>query len=418
MTHPPTHPDPARAEALEALKAQALPRALSALSEGKHARACEALAPLADLTLTDAEVARAWALMLGGVDDARHLTHELKRLASRWAADPEVVPTLAHAALAWSRRHLRLAPPAADDSPPAIGARALTHCLKESPPSAPEARAALYHARAKLLAFAGEEGEDQALSDLEVSLTLAPSGEAWYTLGRLHLSAARWEKAALCAEQARGAGLEAEQVSWLEAIARTALGAPHLDLALAAWARLKHDDLQRGAGGRPARLGLERVLVSLHAHLPAPHAGAEGGAGWVTEVVWVQPLSPCHGRVLHPTLHALPADVGDLVLWDAQPIDFEDVEGDTRPVMRALACLERGEMECRPAPLPWMPPEAREGLNARLPDGAFFYQGASAEALGGRPHGKLCWRRGGVSGEAAWAALQVAISEGLGGPLT
>jgi len=395
---PPLPPDAARDGALQ--------RALSALREGQHARACEALAPLAERTLTDPEVARAWALMLGGVDDARHLTHELTRLASRWAADPEVSPALAHAALTWSRRHLTLAPPAADDSPPALAARALTHCLRESPPSRPEARAALYHARAKLLAFAGDEGEEQALSDLEVSLSLTPAGEAWYTLGRLHLRAARWEKAALCAEQARAAGLDAEQVSWLEAIARTALGGEHLAGALEAWARLKHDDLQRGVGGRPARVGLERALVALTSRLPAPPGEpARAEAPWATEVVWAQPLSPCHGRLLHPTLLDLPADAGDLVVWDAQPVGFEEVEGDTRPVMRALACVERGELECRAAPRAWLSPEERERVSARLPGGAFFYQGASPDVLGGRAHGKLCWRRGAVEEGAVWAAF-------------
>jgi len=402
-------------------------RAWGALAQGDHAEACELLAPYADETRESAALAQVWAAMLSALDDERHLSYELSRLAGRWAEEPDVVAELAQSALKFCGRQLSLkAPPSIDPLPapegayapsrelePALwlGARVVSYCLEHAAPSAPEERAALYLLRARLLSLGGAEAEEGALGDFEVALSLSPElGLGWYELARLHLRRGRWEKALGALAQARAVGLDALQLTWLEVVAKTGLGGETASDSPALWVTLNHDELEIGAGGRAVKRGYEPQLVALHSHITDPHGGYDLTQAWALERVWVQPLSPCHGRVLHPTLSPLPAGYDDLVIWEPQPAQFEDVEGDERPVFRAIACLERGRAQSRPLPRSSLSAEQLSALNEGLPAGVFYYQAPHAPA---ERSGVICWPRGEPLTsalepfEARWAALEL-----------
>ena len=393
----------------KAVSPDLLNQAWGALAQGDHAQACALLAPYASQTTEDPLLAEVWASMLGAVEDERHLSYELARLAGRWAEEPRVVSAIAQSAIHWAGRALPLlAPPSAEPLPVEEGstlperslqpviwlaAQVVTFCLENAAPSAPEARAELYLARARLLSWGGAEAEEGALSDLEVALTLNPSlGVAWYTLARLHLAHARWEKSLGAIAQAREAGLEALQLTWLELVARSALGGDEARSCPELWAELGHEGLSVGAGGRAMKRGYEPQLVALHSHMAGPSGGYDLTQGWSLERVWVQPLSPCHGRVAHPTFSVLPAGYDDLIIWDPQPASFEEHEGDERPVFRAIACLERGQALSRPLPRPRLSESELQALNSGLAEGVLYDQAPHAPE--GEERGVICWPRG------------------------
>ena len=113
---------------------------------------------------------------------------------------------------------------------------------------------------------------------------------------------------------------------------------------------------------------------------------------WKSEIVLVQALSPCHGRILHPCQSQQPADFDDLIIWDPQPLQFIDLSGEQVPIMRALAVLEHGDAVVKPYPKPRLRESDLEQLNQTLPEGVFFYQGPETSFTQG-DHGKLCWPR-------------------------
>ena len=386
------------------LKMIAIDRAWAALAQRDPASACEALIPWVEETTTDSALAGVWATMLGQMDDAEHLSHELKRLAQRWAQTPLVVTQLSGAVLAWAQRTQRLGPPATPEGLIGLGVQIVEHCLTEAPPSAPNDRAALYGIKARLLSFGGVAGEERALQDYEVSLDLSPDqAEVWYHLGRLHLSRGRWEKARRAFAQAQHLGLDVTPLWWSLAIALTALATPGeeaLSTLRTAWSRAGHDDLLPTRDHRMGQLDLPPALIALTTHMVGVSGDYDTTDPWRHELVWVHPLSPCHGRLIHPTLESFPANFDDVVLWDGQPARFEEIDGTEQPIFKAIACLRRGEAHTRLFPLsismsgPALSAWVAE-INERLPRGVFLYT-----AVDGDPaQVRLCWPRGQVIGE-------------------
>jgi hypothetical protein len=61
------------------------------------------------------------------------------------------------------------------------------------------------------------------------------------------------------------------------------------------------------------------------------------------EVLWVSPLSPCHGVVQTPTVRKANVDFGDVVLWDGAPVRVHEVDGRPVPVFPLLSILRPGD---------------------------------------------------------------------------
>lgn len=403
-------------ESSDDAKQNACQTAWRSLAQDRPQAAAEALRPFAEQTTEDEGLACAWAAMMGWVDDLEHLEREIRRLARVWAATSSVVTEMARAILhAWTRRP-GPSPFADRESVIGLGVDLIDLCLKESPPSKPDQRATLFLLRAALLTWAGPLGDERALNDIEIALTLTPEdGAGWFQLARLHLVRGRWEKAALATEHAIHYQFDALRAGWNLAVALTGASPYKLegvrDLQ-AAWELAGHDEFSESsvidAHGRAVALGLPHQLVAVHTQMNSL-GGWELDQPWSSEVVWVQPLSPCHGRLLHPTAGQLPADFDDLILWDPQPARFERVEGEERPIMSALALLERGKAIVRPLPRPRLTLSQQRSLDEALPSGVFFHQPQNDDAH----TGKLCWPRGMVASEviarfeAAWDTLDI-----------
>jgi hypothetical protein len=61
------------------------------------------------------------------------------------------------------------------------------------------------------------------------------------------------------------------------------------------------------------------------------------------EVLWVQPLSPCHGVIQSPTARRASVDYGDVVLWDGAPVRLNRVGERDVPVFPLLWILRPGD---------------------------------------------------------------------------
>lgn len=398
-------------ESSDDLKKHACQTSWNALERDDPQTAAEALRPFAEETASDEELAQVWIAMLGSLEDLAHLEREVRRLARYWAAtSPIVLETCRSIRRAWGRQAGPL-PPAPRDSLIGLGVDLLDHCLEEAPPPDPEERASLFIERALLLSWAGPLGDERLLSDLEIALTLCPDRwEAWFCLVRAHLSRGRWSKAALACEEALRTGAPPQKIGWNLAVALTgcAPSSPEGVRSLReAWRMSGHEELaEEGISDRQGRVmggGYERQLVALNAHMVAIGGGWDSQQEWSLEVVWVQPLSPCHGRILHGTARTFPADFDDLIIWDPQPVRFTVFEGEERPVMGAIAILERGDALSRPLPRPRLTHKQLTQLNRALPQGVIFHQPED----GSSSTGKLSWPRGEPAFRVAQAFNQI-----------
>jgi len=111
------------------------------------------------------------------------------------------------------------------------------------------------------------------------------------------------------------------------------------------------------------------------------------------EVVWVAPLSPCHGVVQSPTFRDAPIDYGDLVLWDGAPVAEHRIPTSrSMPVFALLEILRRGDERRWPFVALEKEPGALTELEHALPGGTrifvqqerFEHHCAACEA--GEPH--------------------------------
>ncbi|MEZ4436608.1 MAG: hypothetical protein R3F65_29765, partial [bacterium] len=196
----------------------------------------------------------------------------------------------------------------------------------------------------------GARHDDKALAAFEAGLEADPTdARAWADLARLHQQRRRWAKGLGAAEEALRHA-DDRQARWTAAVCATALADPR---AAAHFAALDHlaappDATRPDPADRPHVDGLPPIEVVIWDTTPGPardpalDPDGDDPGDPIGEAVWVEPHSPCHGRVVSPTLRPLPADHGDLVIWDPVPLSFRDVDGAETPRFGALAVLERG----------------------------------------------------------------------------
>ena len=179
---------------------------------------------------------------------------------------------------------------------------------------------------ADALRMMGPEQDDDALKAYQLALTIDPTrGAWWFHLGLLHKWRGRFREG-LTANQKAFARLGAQRpVLWNLALCATALGEGKL--ALEAWEKL-------GIRGELSGGGMPFVPDMPPMQLRVATLGEETGQAdplpqeAVTfEVLWVQPLSPCHGVVQSPTARKASIDYGDVVLWDGAPVRMNRIEG-------------------------------------------------------------------------------------------
>jgi len=203
------------------------------------------------------------------------------------------------------------------------------------------------------LRMMGPEHDEDAMQAYQLALAIdGNNGWWWFQLGLLHKWRGRFREAldanqkafarlSRAASQAsEGARPSLKPVLWNLAISATALGEGKL--ALEAWEQL-------GVRGSLSGAGLPYVADMPAMQLRVATLGEETGRNdplpqkAVTfEVLWVQPLSPCHGVVQSPTVRRASVDYGDVVLWDGAPVRMNEVEGRAVPVFPLLWILRPG----------------------------------------------------------------------------
>jgi hypothetical protein len=192
------------------------------------------------------------------------------------------------------------------------------------------------------LRMMGPEYDEDALTAYKVALAIDDSkGSWWFHLGLFYKWRGRF-KEGLDANQRAYARLGAQKpILWNLALCATALGEGKL--ALEAWEKL-------GIQGTVSASGMPSVADIPPMQVRVATLGEDVGRNdplppqVVTfEVLWVQPLSPCHGVVQTPTVRKANVDYGDMVLWDGAPVRVHEVDGRPVPVFPLLSILRPGD---------------------------------------------------------------------------
>jgi hypothetical protein len=218
----------------------------------------------------------------------------------------------------------------------------------------------------------GRDAEAQEAFTRAIELD-AERGEWWYDAGLLDKWRARFDDGFAANEQARMRLGPERPVLWNLAICATALG--KAEEAVAAWEELGVTARLDQSRQMPYVAGLPPMLVRVLSRTPQSDATSELPPKAVAfELVWVAPLSPCHGVVQSPTFREAPIDYGDLILWDGAPVAAHKLsDEETVPVFPLLEILKRGE-EWRWAFVALeRETDALEGLEAELPEGTRLF---------------------------------------------
>jgi tetratricopeptide (TPR) repeat protein len=184
---------------------------------------------------------------------------------------------------------------------------------------------------------------DDALAACRTALAIDPErGTWWFNLGLLHKARGEWAEALDVNRRARALLGDEKPVLFNIAIAATALGRG--DDAAEALRRLGLD-AQVAPSGMPWVEGLPPAQVraaTLGSGLnPRDSAVPDRSVGF--ELLWVTPISPCHGVVSSASQRDASVDYGDVVLWDPVPVGVTDHAGKPVPRFPLLAVLRRGD---------------------------------------------------------------------------
>lgn len=352
-----------------------------ALAKGDSARAFELVAPLYAQVEHDARLATVWLTLLRIQPRREQLRADVERIVARWPDD---------AALQLS------------------GCDALIRAAELGGPDLPvgedsAAQRAVKLAEANLERLSFEQRKQPALGgywlmnqanalrlthrypDAAASYTealeLDPNNGDWhFNYGLLHKARGDFDGGLQEAQRARELVGERRGVLWNIAICATALGKG--DVAVEAMRKLGFDARVLD-NGMPHVDDLPAAQVRV-ATRGSGHGfgGAELERGVVFELVWVSPVSPCHGVVQTPTFREASIDYGDLVLWDGTPIGVIEHEGKPVPRFPLLSKLrDGGERRIRFVALEQDEGDV-EACARDLPEpGALFLQRARVEML-------------------------------------
>jgi hypothetical protein len=192
------------------------------------------------------------------------------------------------------------------------------------------------------LRMMGPEYDEDALKAYKLALTIDDkNGHWWFHLGLLHKWRGRFHEGLDANQRAYGRLGAHKPVLWNLALCATALGEGRL--ALEAWEKL-------GIKGELSKSGMPMVPGVPPAQVRVATLGEDVGRNdplpphVVTfEVLWVEPLSPCHGVVHTPTVRKANVDYGDVVMWDGAPVRVHSVDGRPVPVFPLLSILRAGD---------------------------------------------------------------------------
>ena len=269
------------------------------------------------------------------------LVAEVKRLAAGFGADPLVVTAACDALI---RDAERFAP---DEPPPADGAAhsalaLVQRCLddlaeehRDDPQTLAYLQVCLGNALRLVHLY------DRALPALKSALSKRPDhGAWWFNLGLLHKQRGDYVQGVEANRKARELLGDQKPVLWNLAICATATGDGQTAVeafgALGLSAYVAPSGMPQVDYMPPVQL---RVATVGPGHMGPSHVPDDAVS---FELVWVTPLSPCHGVVQTPTYRRGSVDFGDVVLWDVVPVGATTFEGKPVPRFPLLSVLREG----------------------------------------------------------------------------
>ncbi|MFO0693378.1 MAG: hypothetical protein U0230_07475 [Polyangiales bacterium] len=294
----------------------------------------------------DPELAAIWMDLCRITPDRPGLRAEAEKVLGRWPDDPTLVQMACGALLAAAERRPMDEPPLVADGPAQLAARAALRCLEGLPEAArkdPEVAGYLLAQRGNALRLSGPNEDAAAQQAFADALALdREKGGWWFDLALLHKWRGRFQQGFECNLRAQARLGDTRAVLFNLGICATAIGDGNV--AGLCWKKLGFPvDLHPKSGHAivedlpPMQIRVLSKGTGYGFDGPVP----DQAVGF--EVVWVQPLSPCHGVVATPTFREAPIDYGDVVLWDAAPVAV--VQGESGPVPRfpLLEILRRGD---------------------------------------------------------------------------
>jgi Flp pilus assembly protein TadD len=312
-------------------------RAWQLLGEGDSAGAWAQLEPLVAELDQDPELAALWLDLLRAQPSRTSLVAETARVLERWPDDAALVTRACDALI---RAAERTAPDVAQpaDSPAALAASAAEHCLQRCTDNA--MMPFLLMAGGNALRLLGRL--DEAQQAMERALAAMPDRAGfWFNLGLLHKARREFREALSANQRALGLAPSDNAALWNVAICATALGEGAT--AVNALRALGHDAKQ-AASGMPYVDGLPPLQVraaTIGSGLGVASTLPDRSVGF--ELLWVTPISPCHGVASSASYRDASIDYGDVVLWDAVPVAIGEHEGKPVPRMPLLAILVKGD---------------------------------------------------------------------------
>jgi tetratricopeptide (TPR) repeat protein len=281
-----------------------------------------------------APLALRWAALAESTDRGAAMREDLEEILAAWPEDPAIVDAAANALLGpVDGRPADDAIP--DDDPTHRVIPALRRCLgslDDRHAADPEVAGYLFNTLGNAYRLGGVRYDAAAEAAYESALATDPSRSWWrFNLGLLYKNRARFREGLEVYRRVHAEVGDEQAVLWNLAICATCEGEG--EAARSAWARLGlqtelgDDGLPRMAAG-PAKVRLSTAKIgSTHPSDDLP----------IYEHVWVSRRSPCHGVVGNPTLHDVGGDIGDVVVWDGQPIGYFQDGDERRPRFAALA---------------------------------------------------------------------------------
>jgi len=297
----------------------------------------------------------------------------LRQLLEAWTEDWRLTIAAASLLIEQAGRRGMDEPTLTEDGPATWAATALQRSLdalddadRQEADVAGNLRAMLGNA----LRLCGPGRDAEAQEAFTTAIELDPErGEWWYDAGLLDKWRGRFDEGYAANEQARMRMGPQRPVLWNLAICATALGKG--EEAVEIWEEIGVPARLDRARGMPYVAGLPPVLLRVLSRT-SPTDGTsqipDKTVGF--ELVWVAPLSPCHGVVQSPTFRDAPIDYGDLVLWDGAPVaGHQTSESETVPVFPLLEILRPGDERRWPFVAFEREPGALQGLEQSLPEG-------------------------------------------------
>jgi Flp pilus assembly protein TadD len=267
-----------------------------------------------------------------------------ERVVSGFATDPEVVITLSAALLRVAERRPPDEPPF-ERGPAHLAAAVCQSCfeaLTGEQRRDPEVGGYLQINLANALRMMGPDHDDDALKAYQLALTIDDAnGSWWFQLGLFYKWRGRFREGLDANRKAVARAGADRGMLWNLAICATALGDG--EAALEVWRSM-------GMPGELSKSGMPYVPDIPAMQVRVATMGEDVGEGdplppsAVTfEVLWVQPLSPCHGVVQTPTARRASVDYGDVVLWDGAPVRVSTANDRPVPVFPLLWVLRPGD---------------------------------------------------------------------------